>query len=680
MGENSIMETIEIPVLNNIIKDISPRKIPETSLQDGMNILFEDGYLKDRYGTYSLIFEFTDPIKRIGLYRRMFTDIAYMIVCTTKDIYAYDETNGTFKLITRNYNTGTASSSGAAITISGGTLLNSEWVKQNLYQISFDSEDIDSCSTWHTVATITSGTELTLADALTTDVTDSEYCLRLCYDGDEDDSWSLVYPYDEDIDENVMLATNGKDFVQRWAGTGQCVDLDSYTNFCKHLGYWGSTTGDHVIASGIYDTVTGYWNKNAIEVWDAGKLTMLDGATYALHDSISEIVGVLPLGADSLVIYKPNSISIGALTYAGDPSNPIRIQENYKRNLGVPCIEVVAVLESFHIFFNGRNIYMFDGIQERMVGEGNASYIMMNINKNYAHRSFCILIAEKSLYLLFVPWGDSENPNLCIVFNYKDNTFSYWMFKDDEGEELQMTSKGLFRKSYTPTWGSFIDYQTGDLTSGSAVISNVSDTSFCEIGHGIVGTGIQDVSTIINFDADSITMDKTATATGTGVNIRFGPYAKDINLRWQDLKAVENFQRFAIGTKGGRMYELSDEFYRDNDVPIESTFVTKDLELNKGLTFFFHEVTIRAGLRYVDEWIDSPIYVRASMNYGRSWSGWKELILEAAENPQDFKEKKGYFHMKGKALRLEFKMDNPTNFESVFIKYNIGGQSMKYNR
>lgn len=674
------METIEIPVFNNIVKDVSPRKIPETTLQDGMNILFEDGYIKDRYGTYSLDFEFRDPIKRIGLYRRMFTDNAYMIVCTTKDIYAYDETNGSFKLITRNYNTGTASSAGDAVTITGGTLDNVEWSKVDLYEISFDSNVIDQCVTWHVVNSITSASALTLKTALGTDVTDSPYCLRLCYDGDEDDAWSLVYPYDEDIDENVMLATNGKDFVQRWAGTGQCENLSTYVNFCKHLGYWGSTTGDHVIASGLFDTGTGSWNKNALEVWDAGKLTMLDGATYALYDNISEIVGVLPLGADMLIIYKPNSISIGSLTYAGDPANPIRIQENHKRNLGVPCIEVVAVLESFHIFFNGRNIYMFDGIQERMVGDGNASYIMRNITKNFVHRSFCILIQEKNLYLLFVPWGEEENPNLCIVFNYKDNTFSYWSFKDDDGEELHMTSKGLFKKNYMPTWGSFISYQTGDTTSGNAVITNVPDTSFCKIGYGVTGPGIDLVSKIITFNSNSITLDKPATATATGVDIKIGPYAKDIGLRWQDLKAIENFQRFAIGTFEGKMYELSDEFYRDNDVPIESTFKTKDMELNKGLTFFFHEVTIRAGLRDVDEWIDSPIFVRASMNYGRSWSGWKELLLESAETPQEFKEKKGYFHMKGKALTLEFKMDNPTNFESVYIKYNVGGQSFKYNR
>ena len=674
------METIEIPVFNNVIKDISPRKIPETSLQDGLNILFEDGYLRDRYGTYSLAFDFVDPIKRVGLFRKMFDDISYMIVCTTKDIYAYNESNGDFLLITRNYNTGTVSSSGAVITLTTGEFDNTEWNQQNLYYISFDSSNIDLCSTWHLVKSVDSTTQLTLDEALTVDITDSEYCLRLCYNGDEDDSWSLVYPYDEDLDEAVMLATNGKDYVQRWTGTGQCGNLSTYTNYCKHLGYWGSTTGDHVIASGIYDAITGYWNKNAIEVWDAGKLTMEDGAVYALYDSISEIVGVLPLGADNLVIYKPNSISLASLTYSGVAADPIRIQENHKRNLGVPCIEVVAVLESFHIFFNGRNIYMFDGIQERMVGEGNANYIMKNINKNYVHRSFALLMQEKNYYMLFVPWGDSEKPNLCIVYNYKENSMSYWKFNDDEGEELQLTSKGLFKKSYTPTWGSYIDSQTGDLTSGSNVIENVPDTSFCKVNYGISGTGIPTGSIITGFTETTITINNNATETGTTVSLKIGPYAKDINLRWQDLKTVENFQRFAIGTIEGKMYELSDEFYKDNDVDIDSTFVTKDFELNKGLTFFFHEVTIRAGLRDVGQFLDSTIYVRASMNYGRTWSEWKELLLDSTEETEEFKEKKGYFHMKGKALRLEFKFENPTNFEGVFIKYNAGGQSMRYNR
>lgn len=673
------METLEIPVFNNIIKDISPRKIPESALQDGMNILFEDGYLRDRYGTYSLSYEFTDPIKRVGLFRKMFNDIKYLIVCTTKDIYAYSETDGTFNIITRNYKTGTVTSSGTAVTLTGGVWDNTEWSKQNLYQISFDSDDPNLCTTWHLVASINSATEIALKTAPAADVTDSVYCLRLCYDGSEDDSWSLVYPYDEDLDEAVMLATNSKDFVQRWDATGQCVNLSSYTNFCKHLAYWGTGSGNHVIASGIFDTVTGYWNKNAMEVWDSGQLSMLDGATYALYDNISEIVGVLPLGADGIVIYKPNSISLGNITYSGDPADPIRIQENFKRNIGVPCIDVVGVLESFHIFFNGRNIYMFDGIQERLVGDGNSSYIANNINKNRINRSFCILIPEKNFYLLFVPWKTSENPNLCIVYNYKENSFSYWMFKNSEGEEMEITSKGLFKKSYTPTWGSFIDYQTGTTTSGSNVITSVADTSFCKVNYGVKGTGIPELAKILSFTSDSITIDLNATASGT-VDLKIGPYAKDIKLRWQDLKAVENFQRFALGTIGGKMYELSDEFFRDDEEPIESTFKTKDMELNKGLTFFFHEVTIRAGLRDVGEWIDSPVFVRASMNYGRTWSAWKELLLDSTEETQEFKEKKGYFHMKGKALTLEFKMTNPTNFEGVFVKFNTGGQSMRYNR
>jgi hypothetical protein len=672
------MQTIEIPLFKSIVKDVSARKIPEDILQDGMNIFFEDGYVKDRYGTYPVLDHFTDPVKRIGFFRKMFSDIGILIVCTTKDILFLNEKNGRFEYITRKYSTGTVASSGETVTLTGSTWDNVQWFETDLYQISFDNVDPNLCTTWHTVASIGTATKLTLKTAPAADVTDSVYCLRLCYSGDEDDSWSLVYPYDETIDEAVMLATNSKDYVQKWTGEGFCDNLPDYTNFCKHLGYWGSGAGDHIIASGVYDTGTSSWNKNALEVWDAGKITYLDGAVYALYDSISEIVGVLPLSSNDLVIYKNNSISRAYVNFSGNPANPFNIQEGVKRNLGVPCIDVVAVLESFHIFFSGTNIHMFDGLNDKVIGDGNSNYILRNINKNYRHRSFCLLIQEKNLYLLFVPFGDSENPNVCVVFNYKEMTFSYWSFKDSNGNELQLTSKGFYKKSYTPTWASFNDYQTGTTTSGSPTIASIVTTG-ARVGYGVSGTGIPVGAKILSFTSNSITLDVNATASGTNT-LRIGPYAADIDLRWQDLKSVDNYQRFALGTADGHVYELSDEFYKDDEVDIESTMVTKDFELNKGLTFLFNEVTVRAGIRDVGEWFDSPIMVRASMNYGRSWSPWKELLLEAAENPQDFKEKKGYFHMKGKALRLEFKMTSPTNFESVFIKFNVGGQSFKYNR
>ena len=68
-----------------------------------------------------------------------------------------------------------------------------------------------------------------------------------------------------------------------------------------------------------------------------------------------------------------------------------------------------------------------------------------------------------------------------------------------------------------------IDF-TGDTTNGNAVISNVSSLSGLTIGDRVSGTGIPSgsVITFINETASSITIDNTATATGTDVALTYG--------------------------------------------------------------------------------------------------------------------------------------------------------------
>lgn len=152
---------------------------------------------------------------------------------------------------------------------------------------------------------------------------------------------------------------------------------------------------------------------------------------------------------------------------------------------------------------------------------------------------------------------------------------------------------------------------------------------------------------------------------------------------WMDLKEAENFTRIALGTYEGYIYEIASDYYKDNTNDITSEITTKDFELNKGLTFLFSEVTIRIGLRETsDGYLTGEVFqVRASMDYGRSWSAWVDLALNPlTEVEGEFMEKKAYFHMRGKALRLQLRFTDPFIYEAMFIKWNPMGTSFKYNR
>jgi hypothetical protein len=62
---------------------------------------------------------------------------------------------------------------------------------------------------------------------------------------------------------------------------------------------------------------------------------------------------------------------------------------------------------------------------------------------------------------------------------------------------------------------------TGDTTSGSADITNISDTDmdYMKVGDRVEGPGIPDDSTISSIGTNNITLNTTATATATGVSL-----------------------------------------------------------------------------------------------------------------------------------------------------------------
>ncbi len=63
---------------------------------------------------------------------------------------------------------------------------------------------------------------------------------------------------------------------------------------------------------------------------------------------------------------------------------------------------------------------------------------------------------------------------------------------------------------------------TGDITTGSAIVANVSSTVGVAVGMSISGTGIPALTTVTAFDATSITMSASATATTVGLSLTVG--------------------------------------------------------------------------------------------------------------------------------------------------------------
>lgn len=609
--------------LDTMLRDFPARKLGDSQLQSGSNIFFEDGVVKQRYGLNTLagiglpLLDINgDPqeINAIHLYKKLRDTDKYLVVFTNKDVYVYSSEAATLQCKTRNYNTGTVTTSDTGnrtVTLTTGTWDNANWTQRSLYEISFDSANIEECANWYLVDQVTSASALTLAEDGAA-VTNGAYCLRLCYAGDADDVWYACFPYDNDTNERIIVCTNGVDIIQTWNATDEFADLTGYTtDRVKFIGFWGSMGYEHVIAANIYDTGTSTSFEQTIYISDAGEIAPNGANYYELLDTNEPITGIVPLG-NRLIIYKTTSISIADVNPNGGNTDAFYVQQNIIREIGTPSVRTVANIGMYHIFFSGSDIYMFDGHNCNAIGAGNIKYIMTNINKSFSHRSFAFTLPEQNLYCLAIPTGDSEYCNLIIVFNYKTQSWTYWTFNDLNNALLYPMSTGTFTRSYAPTW------------------------------------------------------DDLATA---------GWQADEMEHRWSDLKASENFTRIVIGDQDGYLYEYHADYYLDVDNPIISTFTTKDYDLNKqGMDFRLLELILQ--LQESEYAPTATIRVRASVDFGRNWTAWNTVPLDGLAA---YMEKKVHYNALGKQVRFEFYFDNPLVLESFRVGFAAQYKSLKFD-
>lgn len=570
--------------------------------------------------------------------------------------------------------TSPASGLSVSVNFSWAAWDNSTWTQTNLYELSFDSTKPEECTTWYTVASVDTNYQLTLAeDAVTKSA--SAYCLRLCYAGDEDDAWHYCTPYDPETNEIILMATNGVDRVQVW--TGDMTDdyfenFEYYTNYCKFLGFYGSVGYEHILWTNVYDVGSSKYFESTIEISEAGALTFTGGIYYELLDTNSPIMGVMPLNTQ-LIIYKKDSISIAQPNPSGGNDDPFSIRQDVVQGIGVPSIRTVQNIGSKHILYTGDDIVMFNGYDHPSVATGNIKYIIRNVNKNYEHRAFSFLIPEKNLYCLMLPWGDSAYCNMCIVFDYMKNSWTYWQFSNAAGTPLLATCFGLFRKSYSPRWCDFIFTPTGTWTSGSNQIT-LSSVTGVEVGMRVKGTNVYDKSYITAINSMIITLDNNTTGAGSATALSIGWTAAQMEQRWSDLIISDNFERVLFAGAEGIIYEFHPDNLDDVGNAITATWRTKRYDVNKpGCDLRLLALTCCLQLK---ESQAASLQVRASVNAGRNWTTWQTVTFDGLET---YMEKKVYFNATGKTAEFEFTSSTPFIFESMRIKVSGEYRSFKFD-
>jgi hypothetical protein len=163
-----------------------------------------------------------------------------------------------------------------------------------------------------------------------------------------------------------------------------------------------------------------------------------------------------------VVIYKLRSIHFGI--YSGQPS-----VWNFDREISSETgalsheavVDVGTPEEPRHIFMGFDDFYEFNGGRPRPLGQGWVKETVFNeLNKTYMERALALLDRSRSLVYFFYPTGASNNPDKCVVYNYKTQK---WGRVDRSVEHaFEYSSVGL---SYDDLGSSYSTY--ADLPSVS---------------------------------------------------------------------------------------------------------------------------------------------------------------------------------------------------------------------
>ncbi len=218
------------------------------------NIEYVDGILAGRGGLSK--FDTTQLPGSIMLMEQfyLFDGSNYFMICTNKDVTYYDFTNTYFVYLTPLYQGGLAKiGTGAASLIVTGS--NTSWMSEVTAGDYFKlgTGNINSDASWYEVATITTGTEITLLTA-PTGTTFQGYTIRKCFAGQTGigaNYWFSTVFQDKNLGE-TWIGTNGVDAPVKWSATGQvsAVDLSDVSGFTtakfvsqfKDRLFWGYTT------------------------------------------------------------------------------------------------------------------------------------------------------------------------------------------------------------------------------------------------------------------------------------------------------------------------------------------------------------------------------------------------------------------------------------------------------
>lgn len=253
-------------------------------------------------------------------------------------------------------------------------------------------------------------------DDITKDATD--------WTGDTDDIFDTAIPLLTGMP--ILCITNGKDAIQKWTGTGLCVDLGGTPPIAKFIQEYKTYLICANIQGGtVYPQRVQWCDTAAPETWDSGNA----GAVDLVEDG-EDITGLNVFG-NYICVHKKSSINLG---YGVSSDNIFQFD---RRSTGVGTIannSIVNLPTGEQIFVAKDGIRIFNGITAPLIDSPINDEIRNSLNANKAHKSYGLLITEKDEVWLGIPIGSEEYGTTIYKYNYKNKV----LYKDSRTNATAM--------------------------------------------------------------------------------------------------------------------------------------------------------------------------------------------------------------------------------------------------
>lgn len=501
-----------IPFISGVAKNPHPRLIPEDKCSDCKNVIFQDGRIKRRPGYVKLgsNLPLNGAVTAISWFELIGTSTTHAIVFTESDAYRYDAANATWLFITHVCNTNGANTSGSGnrtVTANVANTFSTTWSLTNTYEIGFGNANVNAINTWYSVASVDSGTVLTLAEDGPTYST-GPYCMRLCFGGDIDDRHSVALPLDNAADR-ILVATTGYEPIKKWDGTNTMTDLGGSPNKAKYVKFFGPAGGERLYTMWTIDT--GENQPQTIEFSQVGDPE--DWTAGHFQDFVmtnDEIRGCERLQS-RLMLYKAQSISMMA-PEGPSADDPLIIQQNVVNEVGTRSGYTIVGFDKFHIFLGSDDkVYFYDGINIEKVSTDIETDLIGAINTGKVGRSFAFHLPDDNLYVLMIPTVN-DYPDRAYVFNYQTRAWSIWEFAH------QMTAVGIWKDQSLMTIQDL--YDSGD-TYEDLYSSGIRLIDWLQVG---------DVPTVLFGDKDGYVYEWDKSGDDDGTEIDAYVVSRDLPL------------------------------------------------------------------------------------------------------------------------------------------------------